>query len=83
MNPKEELKRRLDECPLVAIIRGVTPGEAEAVGDAIYEAGIRIIEVPLHALRLHRLRRLHVHAPIALPSADRNQPESAATSGCE
>ncbi|HEX4736496.1 MAG TPA: 2-dehydro-3-deoxy-6-phosphogalactonate aldolase [Allosphingosinicella sp.] len=49
MNPKDELKRRLDECPLVAIIRGVTPGEAEAVGDAIYEAGIRIIEVPLNS----------------------------------
>ena len=36
-------------CPLVAIIRGVTPDEAEAVGDAIYEAGIRIIEVPLNS----------------------------------
>lgn len=49
MNPKEELKRRLNECPLIAIIRGVTPGEAEAVGAAIYEAGIRIIEVPLNS----------------------------------
>ena len=49
MNPKEELRRRLDECPLVAIIRGVTPDEAEAVGDAIYEAGIRMIEVPLNS----------------------------------
>jgi 2-dehydro-3-deoxyphosphogalactonate aldolase len=49
MNPSQELKRRLAECPLVAIIRGVTPGEAEAVGDAIYEAGIRIIEVPLNS----------------------------------
>jgi 2-dehydro-3-deoxyphosphogalactonate aldolase len=37
------------ECPLVAIIRGVTPGEAEAIGAAIYEAGIRIIEVPLNS----------------------------------
>jgi 2-dehydro-3-deoxyphosphogalactonate aldolase len=36
-------------CPLVAIIRGVTPAEAEAVGDAIFEAGIRIIEVPLNS----------------------------------
>ena len=49
MNPGEELRRRLDECPLVAIIRGVTPGEAEAIGAAIFEAGIRIIEVPLNS----------------------------------
>lgn len=49
MNPGEELKRRLAECPLVAIIRGVTPGEADAIGEAIFEAGIRIIEVPLNS----------------------------------
>ena len=49
MNPGEELQRRLSECPLVAIIRGVTPADAEAIGEAIYEAGIRIIEVPLNS----------------------------------
>jgi 2-dehydro-3-deoxyphosphogalactonate aldolase len=49
MNPGQELGKRLEECPLVAIIRGVTPGEAEAIGEAIFEAGIRIIEVPLNS----------------------------------
>ena len=49
MSAKELLHRYLDECPLVAIIRGVTPADAEAVGDAIYEAGMRIIEVPLNS----------------------------------
>lgn len=49
MNPADELKRRLASCPLVAIIRGVTPAEAEAIGAAVYEAGIRIIEVPLNS----------------------------------
>jgi 2-dehydro-3-deoxyphosphogalactonate aldolase len=49
MNPAEELGRRLGECALVAIIRGVTAGEAEAIGEAIFEAGIRIIEVPLNS----------------------------------
>ena len=49
MNPAETLGRRLGECPLVAIIRGVTPGEAEAIGGAIFDAGIRIIEVPLNS----------------------------------
>lgn len=49
MNPGEELGRRLAECPLVAILRGVTPGEAEAIGEAVFDAGIRIIEVPLNS----------------------------------
>lgn len=49
MSARETLYRYLDECPLVAIIRGVTPGEADAIGDAIYEAGMRIIEVPLNS----------------------------------
>jgi 2-dehydro-3-deoxyphosphogalactonate aldolase len=42
-------KTYLAECPLVAIIRGVTPDEAEAIGQAIIDAGIRIIEVPLNS----------------------------------
>ena len=49
MTAKELLHRYLDECPLIAIIRGVTPGEAEAIGDAIFDGGIRIIEVPLNS----------------------------------
>jgi 2-dehydro-3-deoxyphosphogalactonate aldolase len=49
MTPSETLKARLAECPLVAIIRGVTPGEAEEIGAAIWEAGIRIVEVPLNS----------------------------------
>jgi 2-dehydro-3-deoxyphosphogalactonate aldolase len=49
MNAREELKTWLNQCPLVAIIRGVTPGEAEAIGGALFEAGIRIVEVPLNS----------------------------------
>ena len=49
MSATELLHRYLDQCPLVGIIRGVTPDEAEAIGDAIYESGIRIIEVPLNS----------------------------------
>ena len=59
MNPDEELKQRLGQCPLVAIIRGVTPEEAEAIGAALYEGGIRIIEVPLNSPRpLESISRL-------------------------
>jgi 2-dehydro-3-deoxyphosphogalactonate aldolase len=59
MNPKDEIRRRLDECPLVAIIRGVTPDDAEAIGEALYGAGLRIIEVPLNSPDpLESIRRL-------------------------
>ena len=49
MTASELLRTYLDQCPLVAIIRGVTPDDAEAIGDAIFEGGIRIIEVPLNS----------------------------------
>lgn len=49
MTPVELLRSYLEQCPLVGIIRGVTPDEAEAVGEAIFDAGIRIIEVPLNS----------------------------------
>lgn len=49
MTAVEDFKRYFAECPLVAIIRGVTPSEAEATAQAIFEAGIRIIEVPLNS----------------------------------
>ena len=49
MTPKELLHRYLDECPLIAIVRGITPEDAEAIGQAIHDGGIRIIEVPLNS----------------------------------
>jgi 2-dehydro-3-deoxyphosphogalactonate aldolase len=49
VSASELLNRYLGECPLIAIIRGVTPEDAEAIGDAIYDGGIRIIEVPLNS----------------------------------
>ena len=49
MSPRDLLQLYLDQCPLIAIIRGVTPDDAEVIGDAILEGGIRIIEVPLNS----------------------------------
>jgi 2-dehydro-3-deoxyphosphogalactonate aldolase len=49
MTARELLKRHLAECPLIAILRGVTPAEAETIGDTIVESGIGIIEVPLNS----------------------------------
>ncbi len=52
-------------CPLVAILRGVRPEEVEAVGDALVEAGLRVIEVPLNSPEpldsIARLVRRHGH----------------------
>jgi 2-dehydro-3-deoxyphosphogalactonate aldolase len=59
MTAIEDFDRYLAECPLVAIIRGVTPDEVEAIGRAIFDAGIRIIEVPLNSPDpLESIRRL-------------------------
>ena len=35
--------------PLIAILRGITPPEAPAIGTALVEAGITTIEVPLNS----------------------------------
>jgi 2-dehydro-3-deoxyphosphogalactonate aldolase len=37
------------KCPLIAILRGVTPIDAADHGRALYEAGFRIVEVPLNS----------------------------------
>jgi 2-dehydro-3-deoxyphosphogalactonate aldolase len=49
VDARATFRRYLDQCPLVAIVRGVTPDEAVAVGEAIFDSGIRIIEVPLNS----------------------------------
>jgi 2-dehydro-3-deoxyphosphogalactonate aldolase len=49
VSANELLHLYLDECPLIAILRGVSPEEVEAVGEAAYEGGIRIIEIPLNS----------------------------------
>lgn len=43
------LKQALKDNGLVAILRGLRPEEAPAVGDTLYQAGFRVIEVPLNS----------------------------------
>ncbi len=49
MTALTDFTRYFAACPLIAIIRGVRPNEAEAIGEALVDAGIRIIEVPLNS----------------------------------
>jgi 2-dehydro-3-deoxyphosphogalactonate aldolase len=45
----DQFKTHLAACPLVAILRGIRPEEVDAVGQSLWRAGIRIIEVPLNS----------------------------------
>ncbi|MBE2262880.1 MAG: 2-dehydro-3-deoxy-6-phosphogalactonate aldolase [Burkholderiaceae bacterium] len=60
MTLNERFEALLQNLPLVAILRGVTPEEVVAVGQVLYQAGFRIIEVPLNSpepmLSIRRLR---------------------------
>lgn len=46
MNPLADWLRR---CPLIAILRGVTPEDAVPVGEALVREGVSVIEVPLNS----------------------------------
>lgn len=37
------------QCPVVAILRGITPSEMSDVCEVLYSAGIRLLEVPLNS----------------------------------
>ncbi|MBS0429877.1 MAG: 2-dehydro-3-deoxy-6-phosphogalactonate aldolase [Proteobacteria bacterium] len=45
----DKFQSAMQELPLVAILRGLTPAEAESVGDALVGAGFRLLEVPLNS----------------------------------
>ncbi len=48
MNP---LATYLEPLPLIAVLRGITPEEVPAVGDALADSGFRVLEVPLNSPR--------------------------------
>ena len=43
------LQTAMAHCGLIAILRGIKPAEAEAIGLELYAAGFRLIEVPLNS----------------------------------
>lgn len=49
MTAVETFYAHLRQCPMIAIVRGITPPEAEGVAAAVLDAGFTIIEVPLNS----------------------------------
>jgi 2-dehydro-3-deoxyphosphogalactonate aldolase len=47
--PLDKFKAAMRALPLVAILRGLKPAEAETIGDVLVEAGFRLLEVPLNS----------------------------------
>jgi 2-dehydro-3-deoxyphosphogalactonate aldolase len=48
-NPASILAQAMAQLPLIAILRGLTPAEAPAMGEALVSSGFAIIEVPLNS----------------------------------
>ncbi|UJW80020.1 2-dehydro-3-deoxy-6-phosphogalactonate aldolase [Hydrogenophaga sp. SL48] len=49
MNIPLRFHQALQQCGLIAILRGLRPEEAVAIGRALYDTGFRLIEVPLNS----------------------------------
>jgi len=44
-----DLRAFLHACPIVSIVRGIRPDEAESISAALNRGGVRIVEVPLNS----------------------------------
>jgi 2-dehydro-3-deoxyphosphogalactonate aldolase len=49
MNASQTLAKAMQQLPLIAILRGLTPLEAPAMGQALVDSGFAIIEVPFNS----------------------------------
>jgi len=66
MTPSEKFSAALASCPLVAILRGLPPADAPAIGEALVGSGWTLLEVPLNSpdplLSIAALARAHPDA---------------------
>lgn len=49
MNTHSKFQSAFAKCPLVAILRGIRPEEADGVGEVLAQAGFTLVEVPLNS----------------------------------
>jgi 2-dehydro-3-deoxyphosphogalactonate aldolase len=69
-SPSAKFESAMGDLPLVAILRGLTPAEAPAIGDVLVEAGFRLLEVPLNSPQpLDSIALLRKRFPQALVGA--------------
>ena len=69
-NPAQTLAQAMAQLPLIAILRGLTPAEAPAIGEALVSSGFAIIEVPLNSPEpLHSIAALTQKFPQTLIGA--------------
>ena len=69
-HPSQALAQAMAQLPLIAILRGLTPAEAPAVGQALLDSGFALIEVPLNSPDpLHSIAALTQQQPQALIGA--------------
>jgi 2-dehydro-3-deoxyphosphogalactonate aldolase len=68
--PSAKFQTAMNDLPLVAILRGLTPAEAPIIGDALVEIGFRLLEVPLNSPQpLESIALLRARFPQALVGA--------------
>jgi 2-dehydro-3-deoxyphosphogalactonate aldolase len=66
----DKFQAAMRELPLIAILRGLRPVEADAIGDVLFEAGFRLIEVPLNSPQpFDSIARLRKRLPRAVVGA--------------
>jgi 2-dehydro-3-deoxyphosphogalactonate aldolase len=69
-HPQKAFAEAMAQLPLIAILRGLTPAEAPAIGEALVSSGFVLIEVPLNSPQpLDSIARLVAQFPHALVGA--------------
>ncbi len=65
-----DLRAALGACPLIAILRGLTPADAPAIGAALVGQGFAVLEVPLNSPQpIDSIRLLAAAHPTAVVGA--------------
>ena len=59
MSSLSRFRAETARCPIMAILRGITAQDAVSIGEALFDAGISIMEVPLNSPEpLESIKRL-------------------------